>query len=647
MSDHKFSSTTMVLLAICGTLLAGCDSRGGAESRRDHASGLLAQGEYNSALIELKNLLDENPQNPPALLLQARVFQQLGNLDASAKTLDAAAEAGAQPREVAALRAQLHLRAGRNQELLAMLDDPAMQPGHSATLRAQALGALDRCQEAIPQARAAIAADAADAAARIVVAECYGRHRDSARALKELEAAVTAAPESADAWLALGRVQHLLNRDADAHESWTRSAQLSPGQLSVPQQALLFSALADLQVKRNEAEALRETHRRLLHLAPQASFTELVGARLLLMEGKLAEASKALRRLAVNAPDLPAVHALLASTYLSQGNIGQARQELGWMEQNAPGSLRDKSARQSLDAAAAAKSGSAEYWVGMAEVQTALGQLDQARAAIDNALQVEPQWLPALVGRARAELIAGNLPHARELGAELAKTHAADPAVTALRADLLTAAGEYRDADALLQASFSKTPSARLAVLLYRVRLAGKLADPRQPLEAWLARHPDDVRVRIFLAESLQTAGDNERAIAEYERLQAGGGTNAVLLNNLAWLYHLTGDARALPTAKRAWQQAKDAPAIADTYGWLLVASGSVEEGAAILAKADSAVGLTQPEIRYHHAAALVRLGQDDRARALLEGVLVEHPEFSSRAAASRLLESLTGEKTT
>ena len=57
-------------------------------------------------------------------------------------------------------------------------------------------------------------------------------------------------------------------------------------------------------------------------------------------------------------------------------------------------------------------------------------------------------------------------------------------------------------------------------------------------------------------------------------------------LNNLAWLYFETKDARAIDTAKRAVALAPNAAEVLDTYGWILVQTGNKAEGIRWLEKA-------------------------------------------------------------
>jgi len=116
-------------------------------------------------------------------------------------------------------------------------------------------------------------------------------------------------------------------------------------------------------------------------------------------------------------------------------------------------------------------------------------------------------------------------------------------------------------------------------------------------------------------------------------------------LNNLAWLYQQKGDLakarglaeRAIAAAPRALQQT---PQIDDTLGWILLAQGEADK-ALIYLSAASLSAPKNPDIQYHLAVALNRLGRTADAQAMLESLLGSGMTFSDRAEAEKLLQQL------
>jgi cellulose synthase operon protein C len=145
--------------------------------------------------------------------------------------------------------------------------------------------------------------------------------------------------------------------------------------------------------------------------------------------------------------------------------------------------------------------------------------------------------------------------------------------------------------------------------------------------------------VKMVLAEAYMRRGQTDKSIRLYESV-SGASRNATALNNLAWLYYLKRDARALDTGKKAYELAKGSPAIADTYGWILVNSGDVRRGTEVL-KAAAATASTNPEIRFHYAYALAQTGDEVGSRHELQEVLRLSEKLATDPEVVRLKQQL------
>jgi tetratricopeptide (TPR) repeat protein len=115
----------------------------------------------------------------------------------------------------------------------------------------------------------------------------------------------------------------------------------------------------------------------------------------------------------------------------------------------------------------------------------------------------------------------------------------------------------------------------------------------------WTRAEPDNAEAWLSLASAQQSAGKTAAAASSYQRVDALIPGNAGVLNNLAWLYHEAGDPRAAATAAKAYALAPDNPAIADTYGWILVHSGERARGIRLLEQA-AAAAPDDADIRAH-----------------------------------------------
>lgn len=159
-------------------------------------------------------------------------------------------------------------------------------------------------------------------------------------------------------------------------------------------------------------------------------------------------------------------------------------------------------------------------------------------------------------------------------------------------------------------------------------------------LEKWLETHPGDVIARNVLGSAYISAGKYDDAIRHYETLNQNNKGDALVLNNLAWLYFQKGEAKALPLAEEAHKRAPQSPEIMDTYAWIQVNNGAVQEGLELLKKA-VILRPGSPDIRYHLAAAMAKAGQKSEARRELQDLLSMGVSFSEEAEARALLDKL------
>lgn len=158
-----------------------------------------------------------------------------------------------------------------------------------------------------------------------------------------------------------------------------------------------------------------------------------------------------------------------------------------------------------------------------------------------------------------------------------------------MRGDLLASNEQWNGALLAYQKALELEPNSDTVLKLFGVlSRMGDLERASRVLTDWLAARPEDARARVILAGLQLQTGDFESAIENYELIEASHPGNAVVLNNLAWLYGETDNLAALPTARRAVEAAPGNAAIMDTLGWLLVQRGELQEGIEILEEAAS-----------------------------------------------------------
>src|SRR5207244_2991522 len=112
-----------------------------------------------------------------------------------------------------------------------------------------------------------------------------------------------------------------------------------------------------------------------------------------------------------------------------------------------------------------------------------------------------------------------------------------------------------------------------------------------------------------------------DESIGQHEAVLKAQPDNAVAQNNLAWLYQLKKDDRALPMAERAHDANPNSAEISDTLAWILIQRGQSDRALPLLEKI-AKLPDAPPEVRYHFAVALKNAGRTPEARQNLEEAL-------------------------
>lgn len=136
--------------------------------------------------------------------------------------------------------------------------------------------------------------------------------------------------------------------------------------------------------------------------------------------------------------------------------------------------------------------------------------------------------------------------------------------------------------------------------------------------------------LKLKLAE-LQIKSQPEKALAQYEAILAKDPNNALVLNNLAWLYMDKDQTdQACKYAQKAYEIASRSFEIADTYGYCLLKSGDTTRALELLELAYNS-RQQNAEIALHFAEALLSNRQITQATKVLSSVVTEDPHLVSR----------------
>ncbi|MCX8048432.1 MAG: PEP-CTERM system TPR-repeat protein PrsT [Methylohalobius sp.] len=533
-----------ILLAL---LLWSAFAVGGPESYLEEAKQYLARGEAKAAVIQLKNLLKDNPNHLEGRLLLGEAYLRLGEGAGAVKELEKAKELGMAPERLAVPLAKAYLLQGEAKEALKIeLTDDA-----PTNLRAD-LSALHGMAQLLLGENAA-ARQAFEHALTLVPENAEGRvglarlaliEKQPEVARQEAERVLTAHPDHVEAWLVLAESRRIEGDFAGAREAFSQALKRNPKDVRA------LAGRAAVSLAQSQFDAAREDLRQAEQLAPHLPLVHYFKGLLAFQANELAAAEDSLLKVVSVAPNhLP--------SRLLLGVIAYRKNELGIAEEYLTAAykqLPDHPPLVKLLAAVKMKQGRPKDAIALLEPQR-------------DKLAQDPQFL-ALLGSAYLQ------DRQFDKGAEfLTEATRLAPEAAAIRAQLALgklAAGELEGAAAQLEQAVAQDPKlVQAEVMLVLTRLqqknydqaleaARKLADklPDNPLpgnliaaaylakgetdkaeSTWretLTKHPDYVTAALNLAKLKFRQGDLVQAEKYYQQVLAKEAANASALIGLA-----------------------------------------------------------------------------------------------------------------
>jgi len=270
--------------------------------------------------------------------------------------------------------------------------------------------------------------------------------------------------------------------------------------------------------------------------------------------------------------------------------------------------------------------------------------LTDAGYVLEKAAQIDAANTEAQILLAEVELAKGDLDAAQTRSMQLSEALPQSDAGPRIFGHVLMRRGDFGGAAEQFQRALQLNDGLGVNAVNLHVALvsAGRRDEALVGLERYVEAHPDSPDASLALAEFHLRSGDLTAAHRAFQLPLKLLPDNPQLLNNYANLLFAMNDPGAVNVARRAYERAPTSAAVSDTLGWLLVNAGNTEEGLPLLRDArtrDSG----NPEIQYHLAVALDKLGRRAEAKSELEALLGREGDFEQREAAERLLQRLNG----
>jgi len=202
---------------------------------------------------------------------------------------------------------------------------------------------------------------------------------------------------------------------------------------------------------------------------------------------------------------------------------------------------------------------------------------------------------------------------------------------------------ELDNALSAFQQAYKIKPNAKLLSVIVDILTAkGQQSDAITLLNEELKKNNENLSAHFKLATLYQQQNNLTEAEKHYKNILAVMPDNALVINNLAWIYHQQNNPDALELAQKAYKLAPNSAAIADTYGVILSKLGNLEQGIDVFEKASKLAPMAY-DIQYHLAEAYTTNGNQKQAIDILNHILKTDQSFSERNASIALLKKLKG----
>ncbi len=636
-----------------GDALGRLDALGSAGSRFGRAAyfqavAALAQNRTSTAVDAADRYVRANPGDPDGVRLLARAQLASGRADAAVKTLRAGVERGVDDAQTLDLLGTMLAATGDLASATDAYRQALAKAPEQAEIKAN-LASIETRQGSPGQAVAALERAAKSGAVQAGV-------------LEALTVAQIAKGELDTAGETLARLRGL---SGETEATGVLTGLLAMARLDLEGAVAAFTAtlqafpesttaalnLARAQVAGGRREAARATIGKVLAADAKniPALNSLV--QLEVADSRFPQAARAIEAARALLPNDDGLVAMLADVQVRQGDPRRAistvlRTRLP--EARTPPILlalarAQEAAGQGPDAEAsyaqALEAGpDVAAAIALAGLQARRGEVGRARRTLDEAIGQVPADFDLLTRRVQIEVESAGLPAGLAKAAALRADPAQAPTAAVLGGDALMRGKRPAEAVRAFKAEWDAAPAPAVGLRLAEAQLA---AGDAGGAEATLRAMPTDPSAALLLSQMDIAAQRWPEAVRHTELALAGRPGDPALLNNLAFAYQRTGDARARTTAQRAYLLDPSADN-ADTLGWILVSEGAVAEAVPIL-RAAAAQRPDDALLAYHLAAALRGAGDSAGAVALLRKALGQSMPFDGRGEAEAMLKALSG----
>lgn len=601
-----------VLFLLTFALLAACQPS--PEERMQQAQQYFDTANYRAATIELRNVLQAEPENAEARLLMARSSWQLGDAPTAETHYARALGAGASGVDVWVGYGRAMLAQGKATEAFETVVPNLPEDTADEDMQAFlgdlyfSLGNVDSAEERYLQALAVNQSSPRGLVGTGMVAAVRGELDMAAESFRR---ATDLNADTALVWLARGNFERAQNQLDAAIVSYENALSAEDKDSTPPDKIAargnLISALIDASRYDDASELLEKTRSEF----PQLPQLEYQSGRLAFARNDYDKAREILQQYSGKFPEDPRAHAMLGIISFSRGNLRQAEFHL---MQAVRGDAGNANMRRLL-----------------AETQLRLNEPDAALQLLESTEGSDSLSL-AMLGR--AQMAAGDADEAIRYFERSVEMDPQNSLVGLALATTYITAGRNESAVELLQSMPESADSElrRQTLLITALLRDGRVNEAVSEGERLLRENPDSADVRVAVGALRYSLQDQDGARQHFEDALQIEPTNIAALFSLSRLNQAAGD---LPGAQKYLVDLLTAypahvPALMSLAA-VLEAQDQLAEMPAYLRRAIEAAPHSVAPLTILARTELA-LGRPDAALAVVDGAnqeFADAPEFS------------------
>jgi len=337
------------LMSACGLFLS-------EEDQLKRALDARTQGDFRAASIDLKSLLEKNPQHREARFNLGLVTLDMGDAAAAARDLERAQKDGIAAERVVEPLSRAYLAQGETDKALSLVDAELAKTNATLDAATQAArvkllllrGQISLAKRDLPGAKqsyeAALALEPKNVRALLGMVGVIDGTEGAQAAMAVADRAIEAGPNEPSAYLARAALYMRLRDTAAAASAFQKASELATAPTQRNELLTSLGGLTQAQLLLNQKDEALKTSARMMELAPNARLSRYTRGQALAQTGDLDKARELLEQNLAGGEDLLS-RLMLGAIDLQQGKLAQAEMHLSSVVASAPDNVE---ARQLL-----------------------------------------------------------------------------------------------------------------------------------------------------------------------------------------------------------------------------------------------------------------------------------------------------------